>query len=118
MTSARKANVRVTRPRTETAPPELIMVGSLVGVPLLLTAVRCTLQYIIVPFVLPLFGVQGVFSPIINIIAGGVGIAVILYNLKRLWNTSWRLRYLGLSVVFLSIILISFYFDYLALRAN
>jgi len=97
--------------------PELIVGTSVVGVPLMLTAVRCTFQYIIVPFVLPLFGARGAFSPVANMVAGLVGLVVIIYNVKRLWRTNWRTRYLWLSLVIVPFILFSLYFDYLAYLA-
>lgn len=96
------------------SPPVLAFGTIVIGVPLLLTAVRCTLQYIIVPFVLPLFSVSGSFSPLANISAGVISLGVILYNLKRLWHTSWRKRYLILSLFIIPFILASVYLDYLA----
>lgn len=94
--------------------PELIVSSSAVGVPIVLTAVRCTLQYIMVPFLLPLLGVQDSYSPTINIMFAFLGLSVILYNLIRLWDTNWRSRYLLLSLVIVPFILLSLYFDYLA----
>jgi hypothetical protein len=95
-------------------PPELFVGTSVVGVPLMLTAVRCTFQYIIVPVILPLFGAHGAFSPVANMVAEFVGLAVVIYNVKRLWHTNWRTRYLWLSLVIVPFILFSLYFDYLA----
>lgn len=96
------------------AAPEIIVGTSLLGVPILLTAVRCTLQYILVPFVLPLFGLGGAFSARVNVGASVLGLGVIVFNLTRLWNTNWRRRYLLLSLVIVPFILLSLYFDLLA----
>ncbi len=93
---------------------ELIFGSSVVGVPIVLTAVRCTLQYILLPVVLPLLSIQDSFSPTVNMAVTFFGLGVILYNLKRLWYTSWRTRYILLSLVIVPFILLSFYFDYLA----
>lgn len=101
----------------ETTPPEVIVGSSVIGVPIALTAVRCTLQYILVPFVLPLFSVGGAFSPFVNLLAGAFGLGVIFYNLKRLWSSNWRWRYLGLSAIVVPIVLVSMYFDFLAWQA-
>ena len=95
------------------SPPVLAFGTMVIGVPLLLTAVRCTLQYIVVPFVLPLFSVSGTFSPAVNILAGVLSLGVILYNLKRLWRTNWRNRYLLLSLFIIPVVLGSIYHDYL-----
>ncbi|MEX1247436.1 MAG: hypothetical protein WEA61_03045 [Anaerolineales bacterium] len=84
-----------------------------IGVPVLLTAVRCTLQYIVVPLVLPLFSISGSFSPMVNISAGIFSLGVVLYNLMRLWRTNWRKRYLLLSLFIVPVVLSSIYFDYL-----
>ncbi|MBI3160681.1 MAG: hypothetical protein HYZ26_13870 [Chloroflexi bacterium] len=96
------------------APPELIAGTSFIGVPLVLTAMRCTLQYIVVPLVLPIFSIGGAFSPLVNIAVGALGVGVIGYNLTRLWRTNWRWRYLGLSLIVIPIILATMYFDYTA----
>ena len=104
---------RVQTPESS-APPELYVGASVIGVPVLLTAVRCTLQYIVVPFVLPLLSATDTFSPQVNIGAGLFGLGVVVYNLARLWRTNWRKRYLWLSVLIVPVILISLYFDYLA----
>lgn len=95
------------------SPPVLAFGTTVLGVPLLLTAVRCTLQYIVVPFVLPLFSVSGSFSPTVNILAGVFSLGVILYNLMRLWRTNWRNRYLLLSLFIIPVVLASIYYDYL-----
>lgn len=92
--------------------PVLAFGTTVIGVPLLLTAVRCTLQYIVVP-VLPLFSISGPFSPVVNISAGVVSLGVILYNLMRLWHTNWRKRYLFLSLFIIPFVLVSVYLDYL-----
>jgi hypothetical protein len=95
--------------------PPIAQFGTVViGIPLVLTAIRCTLQYILVPFVLPLLGVSAAFSPLANIAAGLFSIGVILYNLKTLWSTNWRKRYLLIAAVFVPFILVSVYFDYVA----
>ena len=99
---------------SDTSAPELIFGSSALGVPILLTAVRCTLLYILVPFVLPILGITDSFSPAVNMTAAFLGVGLMLYNLIRLWKTSWRTKYLILSLVMIPFILLSFYFDYLA----
>ncbi len=106
-----------TEQSNQVTPPEVIVGGAVIGVPIFLTAVRCTLQYILVPFVLPLFGVGGAFSPLVNLLAGLFGLGVIAYNLTRLWGSNWRGRYLLLSAIVIPIVLVSMYFDYLAWQA-
>jgi len=105
--------IRASKDRAS-SPPVLAFGTTVIGVPLLLTAVRCTLQYIIVPLVLPLFSISGSFSPVVNILAGVVSLGVILYNLTRLWHTNWRKRYILLSLVIIPVVLGSIYYDYLS----
>jgi uncharacterized membrane protein len=108
-----------TLPRTPASAenPPIAQFGTVViGIPLVLTAIRCTLQYILVPFVLPLLGVSSTFSPLANMAAGLFSVGVILYNLKTLWNTSWRKRYLLIACLFVPFILVSVYFDLVAYR--
>ena len=83
-----------------------IMGGSLVFV-----ATRCTLQYVILPFVLPFVGLSSTFSILISAVLELIALAVIIYNIQRLWHTSWRWRYVGLSVFTITIIAIFLYYD-------
>ncbi len=71
---------------------------------LVFVAIRCTLQYIVLPFVLPFVGLSGSVSLIISVIIDVVALSVILYNIYRLWNTSWRWRYIALSVLMIGIL--------------
>lgn len=67
-------------------------------------AIRCTLQYIVLPFVLPFIGLSGSVSLIISVVIDIIALSAILYNIYRLWNTSWRWRYIALSVLMLGIL--------------
>jgi hypothetical protein len=83
----------------------------IMGGSLLFVAIRCTLQYVILPFVLPFVGLSGTFSIVISAILELIALAVILYNIQRLWHTNWRWRYVGLSVFTITIIAIFLYYD-------
>ncbi len=83
----------------------------IMGGSLLFVAIRCTLQYVILPFVLPFIGLSSTFSIVISAILEVVALAVIIYNIQRLWHTSWRWRYIGLSVFTVTIIVIFLYYD-------
>jgi hypothetical protein len=67
-------------------------------------AIRCTLQYVLLPFVLPFVGLNDSVSVAISAVIDVVALAMIAYNIRRLWNTSWRWRYVALSVVMISIL--------------
>jgi hypothetical protein len=79
--------------------------------PIIWVAVRCTLQYVILPFVLPFFGLGGRFSIWISAALEVVALLMVTYNIQRLWNTSWRWRYLALSTITASAILLFLYQD-------
>jgi hypothetical protein len=83
-----------------------IMGGSMVFV-----ATRCTLQYVILPFVLPLVGLSGAVSAVLSIAIDMVALGMIGHNVKRLWPTTWRWRYLGLSTIMIFIIGLFLYLD-------
>jgi len=83
-----------------------LLAGSLVFVSL-----RCTLQYIVLPFLLPLLGLRGDLSLSISIAIDLIALATIAYNVRRLWNTSWRWRYLGLAAVMVAFIAFMLYQD-------
>lgn len=82
---------------------------------LLFVCVRCTIQYILLPFVLPLVGVRGNLATSLSLAIDVIALTVIVFNVYRLWNTSWRYRYLALSVVMVGILLVFMYNDLQAL---
>ncbi len=65
----------------------------------------------ILPFVLPFFGLGGRFSIWISAALEVVALLMVTYNIQRLWNTSWRWRYLALSTITASAILLFLYQD-------
>jgi len=67
-------------------------------------ALRCTVRYIVLPFLLPLVGLSGGLSALIALAIDAVAATTILLNVRRLWNTSWRWRYVGLGAVMMVII--------------
>jgi hypothetical protein len=101
--------------RSERAAPSPVVAkrsDRLMGGSLVFVAIRCTLQYVLLPFVLPFFGLAGSWSVGIATAIDLFALGMIAYNVNRLWNTSWRWRYLALSVVMVAILLIFLYQDY------
>lgn len=76
----------------------------IMGGSLLFVALRCILQYIVLPFALPLFGLTSTLSVGISLTLELIAVAMIAFNIIALWHTSWRWRYLALSVIFFAII--------------
>jgi hypothetical protein len=93
--------------RSERAAPNPAQVKSsdrFMGGYILFVAVRCTLQYILLPFALPLLGLNNSISVMVGAAIDVFALGMIAYNINRLWNTSWRWRYVALSVIMVSIL--------------
>lgn len=94
------------------SPAEVKRSDRFMGGYILFVAVRCTLQYVLLPFVLPFVGLSNSVSVGISAVIDVFALGMITYNIRRLWNTSWRWRYLGLSVIMVSILVIFLYNDF------
>lgn len=82
---------------------------------LVFVCIRCTIQYILLPFVLPLLGLGGSIATSISLAIDVLALGMISFNIWKLWDTSWRYRYLALSVVMIGILLVFIYNDIRAL---
>jgi hypothetical protein len=78
----------------------------LTGGYLLFVAVRCTLQYIVLPVALRFLGFSGAWSTGIAATIDILALGLIGFNVWQLWNTSWRWRYLALSVVMVTFLVL------------
>lgn len=78
---------------------------------MLWAAARCGMQYVLVPFLLPLIRLSDSVSVWFNIAISLLAIGVMARNIWRLWYTGWRMRYLTWSVIAVSIILFFLYSD-------
>lgn len=81
-------------------------------------ALRCTVQYVLLPFVLPLLGVGGQISTLIGLTLEIFALGLMAFNVWQLWPTSWRWRYVGLSAVAATLVGIFIYTDIRALLAG
>lgn len=77
---------------------------TVVGSSMVFVAIRCTLQYVILPFVLPFFGIGNALSAVLSLGIELFALGMIAYNIWRLWNTSWRWGYLAWSTLMVFII--------------
>jgi ABC-type iron transport system FetAB permease component len=68
---------------------------------LLLSAVRCTLQYVLLPFVLPWVGLAASIPPWAMLVLSGIALASLSRNVRNLWRMhhARRWSYLGLAMV-------------------
>jgi ABC-type iron transport system FetAB permease component len=71
--------------------------------PLLISAVRCIAQYLVLPFVLPFVGVIGGVPAWLGLACNIVAFASLVVSLRRLWRVrhSRRFSYLPLAMLIL-----------------
>lgn len=91
-------------PSSAPTPDEIKRGDRMVKGSIAFVAIRCTIQYIVLPFVLPFLGLGGGLALWLGIAIDVIALTTIAYNVRRLWNTSWRWRYLGMAVVMAAII--------------
>lgn len=68
---------------------------------LIVSGIRCTLMYIILPFILPAIGITGAFASQVDIIINLVAMGALIYSVRRFWqiNYEWKLLYTLVAVV-------------------
>ncbi len=80
---------------------------------LLLSALRCTVQYILLPFVLPWIGLAKTIPPWLMLVLGGIALASLTRNVRYLWRLhhARRWSYLGLASVVAAALLLFMVMD-------
>lgn len=83
------------------------------GLSLLISGLRCTLQYLVLPVVLPLIGLAGSFSLPLVILLDALALFLLVRSLRFFWRTRHPRRFdmLPLAAVILLIILGSLGYD-------
>ncbi|MFN8378835.1 MAG: hypothetical protein U0452_09205 [Anaerolineae bacterium] len=90
-----------------TAPPTSTEEQAAVGAKRALTAglafsaVRCILMYVILPFVLPIIGITGVFATRADIVINLLAMAALGYSVQRFWriNYKYKVAYTFVAVI-------------------
>lgn len=75
---------------------------------LVLSALRCTVQYVLLPFVLPWVGVAASIPPWVTLVLSGIALASLTRNVRYLWRLhhARRWNYLGIaSIVAMALVL-------------
>ncbi|MGH9138503.1 MAG: hypothetical protein ACRD0G_15900 [Acidimicrobiales bacterium] len=77
---------------------------------MLVSAIRCTLTYVVLPFVAPALGLATGVGPFVGIPIGVVAIAANVVSIRRFWlaDHKWRWGYtaIGLGVIVLLLTLL------------
>jgi hypothetical protein len=96
------ARVLFVQPRPAVEPSGLAQAsGQPFGTPLLISAVRCTVGYIVVPFVLPLLGMATGAAFGVLLVLDAIAAISIVITLRRLWQLQHprRWQYLPLALI-------------------
>ncbi len=75
------------------------------------SATRCTIQYVLLPFVLPVIGVASTIGAAISAVLSLIALGTVWFNVRDLWHTSWKYRYLGMALVMTCVIAVFLYLD-------
>jgi hypothetical protein len=59
----------------------------------LVSAVRCTLMYLVFPFLLPALGIAAGVGPVIGMIIGAIAIVAIVASMRRFWRADHKARW-------------------------
>ncbi len=60
---------------------------------LIISALRCTIVYIVLPFVFPIIGASRVTTTSISFLACGVAIVSAAISIRRFWRSEHRMRW-------------------------
>jgi uncharacterized membrane protein YozB (DUF420 family) len=71
----------------------------MMGYSLAFSAVRCILQYIILPFLLPIIGLAASWALGLTMVINVIAIIALVTSLRRMWRTNYshRWRYMALA---------------------
>ncbi|NJM06123.1 hypothetical protein HC891_07855 [Candidatus Gracilibacteria bacterium] len=82
------------------------------GASLVFSALRCILQYIVLPIVLPLVGLAGDFSIGVVMLLDLVALTAIVYSMRRLWQLNhpqrWSFLPMALAIVVLILVMLGY----------
>jgi hypothetical protein len=84
---------------------------------ILVSAVRCLLTYIILPFVAPALGLAAGVGPAVGIPIGSVAVAANVVTIRRFWAADhrWRWAYSAISLSVIALLLVLMVHDLTAL---
>jgi hypothetical protein len=83
------------------------------NISLVFTAIRCIIQYVILPFVLPIIGVAGNVAVQISLVINVVAIVAIIFSVRRFWQVDYKGKwnYLIIAIFALLFLAVFLYVD-------
>ena len=60
---------------------------------IVITALRCIVMYLVLPFVLPIVGVASGVGPAISLVIGILAMIAIIYSIRRFWRADHPKRW-------------------------
>jgi hypothetical protein len=57
------------------------------------SGIRCTLQYVVLPFVLPVLGITGDVAPQIFLVINIIAILAVISSIRRMWRTNYKYKW-------------------------
>ncbi|TAN31173.1 MAG: hypothetical protein EPN30_00410 [Actinomycetota bacterium] len=97
-------------PEVKRSPAQEKRAERLFSFAILISALRCTLSYVILPFVIPLFGLGATVGvgPVIGIPLGAVAIFFDVKGIRRFWIAQHRYRW-QMTIIYLLVIALVLY---------
>ncbi|MDG2113595.1 MAG: hypothetical protein P8N02_13395 [Actinomycetota bacterium] len=90
--------------------PEIDTETRTFSVSILVSAVRCMLTYVILPFVLPFVGLSSSIGPAIGLVVGAVAIVANVWSVRRFWKVdhrlTWPVSVLSAGILVLLVVLV------------
>lgn len=62
------------------------------GFSLAMSGFRCIIKYVMLPFLLPLVGISGVFSSVIGLAINAVAILALYWSVRRFWLIDYKYK--------------------------
>jgi multisubunit Na+/H+ antiporter MnhB subunit len=75
---------------------------------ILISATRCLLTYIVLPFLAPILGVAAGVGPVLGMVIGVVAIVFNIMSMRRFWRADhrWRWAYTIIATVIIGLLLV------------
>lgn len=79
-------------PALKVAPRNMVQPERAFRLSMMVSAIRCTLTYVLLPFFTPLLGLAPGVGPGLGVVIGTVAIVANVYSMRRFWRVRHRLR--------------------------